>query len=194
MILWELARATGLVAVVLLTVVTAWGALVAGRAFKPAAPQVYLHRLLSTLALLLVVLHVGALVLDAYADVPLQALVGLDRRPGVVLGALALWLLVALPLSFRLLRAKRLSQRAWRRLHWSGYGLWALAVAHGLVEGSDSRSPWAIGLYGASAATVAAAAVWRSATPARPARPVRPARPAPVEAASAPRERATTAA
>ena len=109
MILWELARATGLVAVALLTVSTVWGILVAGRTFRPAAPQVDVHRLVASLALVLVVLHVATLVADRYAKVPLAAVVGLDGRPGIVAGAAALWLLVALPLSFRLRRKKLLS-------------------------------------------------------------------------------------
>ena len=42
-----------------------------------------------------------ALLLDAYAKVSLRMLVGLDSRPSLIAGAIAMWLCVALPLSFR---------------------------------------------------------------------------------------------
>ena len=38
---------------------------------------------------------------------------------------------------------KRIGMRAWRRLHWATYGLFALATVHGLAAGTDTPTPWA---------------------------------------------------
>lgn len=161
MIAWETARASAFVAFGCYTLVVAWGVLLAGRAWRPAAPQLAFHRFLSSLGLIAVVLHVSAVLLDHYARVPLTGLVGVGVRPAVMLGAAALWLTVALPLSFRLKRAGFMSNRSWRLLHYFGYAVWVLALLHGIASGTDSRSYPAIAAYAASGSIVVAAAWWR---------------------------------
>ena len=79
----------------------------------------------------------------------------------MVVGAAALWLVIALPLSFKLKQARWMSQRVWRALHYFGYAVWALSLVHGVAAGTDSRSPFALALYGASAAIVGGAAWYR---------------------------------
>jgi sulfoxide reductase heme-binding subunit YedZ len=69
---------------------------------------------------------------------------------------------------------RRIGQRNWRRLHWATYATFAAATAHGLMAGSDSSAPWALGLYLGAVGAVAAATAWRALVPARP-----PARPRP---------------
>ncbi len=63
-IAWETARASAFVAFGCYTLVVAWGVLLAGRAWRPAAPQLAFHRFLSSLGLIAVVLHVSAVLLD----------------------------------------------------------------------------------------------------------------------------------
>jgi sulfoxide reductase heme-binding subunit YedZ len=106
-------------------------------------------------------IHIATLMLDRWARVTPSSLVGMDPRPGVVVGAAALWLAIALPLSFRLKRAKWMTQRAWRSLHYFGYVVWGSALVHGVVTGTDSRSAWALAAYACSAAIVAGAAWYR---------------------------------
>jgi methionine sulfoxide reductase heme-binding subunit len=161
MILWELARASALVAFGCYTCVVAWGILLAGRAWRPAAPQLAFHRFLSSLGLVAVGLHVATVLLDHYARVPVSGLVGRGVRPGVALGAAALWLTVALPLSFRLKRARILSNRAWRGFHYFGYAVWGLILVHGLAAGTDARSAYVLAGYAVAAGIVAGAAWWR---------------------------------
>ena len=127
MIAWETARASAFVAFGCYTLVVAWGVLLAGRAWRPAAPQLAFHRFLSSLGLIAVVLHVSAVLLDHYARVPLTGLVGVGVRPAVMLGAAALWLTVALPLSFRLKRAGFMEQSLLRCCT-TGYAVWVLAL------------------------------------------------------------------
>lgn len=170
MILWETARASAFIAFGCYTLVVAWGIVLAGRGWQPAAPQLGFHRFLSTLGMVAVALHVTAVLLDHYARVPLTGVVGVGTRPAVDLGAAALWLVLALPLSFRLKRAGVLGQRSWRALHYFGYSVWVLALLHGISAGSDSRSYPAIATYAVAAAVVCAAAWWRWLERPQPAR------------------------
>ena len=160
MILWELARASGLVAFAVSTIVVVWGILLSGRALRPAAPQADLHRALSTLVLLLVAVHVGTLLANPHAHVGVGSLVGIGVSLGVLAGVVTLWLSVLLPLTFRLRQSRRMGYALWRRLHYLGYAVWALAFAHGVATGSDGEA-WALALYGVASASVAAAACWR---------------------------------
>lgn len=161
MILWDVARASAFVAFACYTLVVAWGIALSARVWRPPAPHLAYHRFLASLGLVAVGIHVGALMLDRYARVTLASLVGRDPRPGVVVGAAALWLILALPLSFRLKQARFMSHRAWRSLHYFGYAVWGLSLVHGIASGTDSRSLPALAVYGTSAAIVGGAAWYR---------------------------------
>jgi methionine sulfoxide reductase heme-binding subunit len=176
---WLLARATGLAAYVLLTVSVLAGLVVKsrpfGKAIKPASAT-QMHRMLALLSLSALALHGLTLVLDETIHIGLGALLvpGLaPYRPlwtGV--GVLAGELMVLIYVSFAL--KKRIGQKNWRRLHWATYATFAAATAHGLMAGSDSAEPWALGLYLGAVGAVVAATVWRVLVPAAP-----PARPRP---------------
>jgi methionine sulfoxide reductase heme-binding subunit len=161
MMLWDVTRASAMVAFGCYTLVVTWGILLAGRGFRPAAPQMAFHRFLSSLGLAALATHVGSLMLDRYAKVYPHTLLGMGATNSVRAGVAALWLSLALPFSMRLKKAGVLPARAWRALHYFGYATWGLALAHGITTGSDSGSQWAVGLYGAAAAVVGAAAWWR---------------------------------
>jgi DMSO/TMAO reductase YedYZ heme-binding membrane subunit len=90
------------------------------------------------------------------------------------LGIVAAELLAALAVANHYRR--RLSHRTWRRLHYANFAVWALALAHGAMLGTDRTSSWGYALFVGSAAAVAGATTWRILA-ARDAR--RPARPAP---------------
>jgi hypothetical protein len=161
MILWDVARASAFVAFACYTLVVAWGIGLSARSWRPPAPALAFHRFLASLGLVALGIHIGTLMLDRFARVTLSSLVGLDPRPGVAIGAVALWLAVALPLSFRLKQARWMTQRAWRTLHYFGYAVWGSALAHGVMTGTDSRSAWALSVYAGSGAIVAGAAWYR---------------------------------
>ncbi|MFM7246247.1 MAG: hypothetical protein ACKO7Q_02380 [Actinomycetota bacterium] len=161
MILWEIARATGIVAVVVYTLTATWGILLAGRSVQQPKGAVELHRALQGVGLIAILVHVAALFLDAHAGVGLRELVGLGGGVGIALGAAALWLAILLPVSFALRTRKRLGFRAWRWIHYLAYGFWGAAVAHGIVQGTDSGNLLVLGLYGAAVALVAGATFWR---------------------------------
>ena len=64
---------------------------------------------------------------------------------------------------------KRIGMRAWRRLHWATFGIFALATVHGLAAGTDTATPWAFALYVGAVGSVVFATAWRAFN-----RPVRP--------------------
>ncbi len=171
MLLWSIARASAFVAFAAYTFVIAWGMLIAARVMRPAAPAVAAHRFLSALGLVAIATHVAALLLDSYAKVDLPMLAGIGARPSLIPGVVALWLCIALPLSFRLRKAKWISQKVWRRFHWMGYAVWIAALGHGIAAGTDTGSPFAIAAYAGAAGVVALAGLYRVGAMRRRARP-----------------------
>jgi sulfoxide reductase heme-binding subunit YedZ len=185
---WLLARATGITAYVLLTVSVLAGLVVKARPFGAAikpATAVDLHRTLAVLSLTALAAHGLALVLDHTVEIGLGALLvpGLaPYRPfWTGLGVVAGELMLLVYMSFGLRR--RIGVRNWRRLHWTTYGAFAGATAHGVMAGTDSSSPWALALYLGAIGAVTTATAWRALVPARPPTRPRP-RPATTEGAS----------
>ncbi|HET7487812.1 MAG TPA: ferric reductase-like transmembrane domain-containing protein [Acidimicrobiales bacterium] len=171
--MWYAARAAGIVAWLLVTASVVWGLLLSTRltTVRPARWMLDLHRFLGGLAVTFTAVHVAALVADTYvhfgaADVLLPF--ASRWRPGAVaLGVVGMWLLAAVELTSLLMR--RLPRRAWRAVHMSSYGLYALATLHGVTAGSDLRGP--LGSVGveASAAVVLFLSLVRVLSP-KPAR------------------------
>ena len=172
---WLIARATGLLAVTLVTATACAGLVLRGRPLPRLRPAAVtdVHRFLSLLALLAVAAHGVALVLDATVDVSPLALV----VPGLVpyrpvatgVGVATAELMLIIHVSFRL--RGRIGVRTWRRLHFGAYAAFAGAVAHGLLSGSDSGRPWARGGYLLMAAAVAGLTAWRATAAPRSAAP-----------------------
>jgi methionine sulfoxide reductase heme-binding subunit len=163
---WYLARGTGVVSLVLLTVVVALG--VATRSGRPAfgLPRfavTVVHRNASLLAVVLLAIHVGTLLIDPYAHLKLIDVVlpffGHYQPLWQGLGTLALDLIVALIVT-SLLR-HRIGLRGWRTVHWLAYAAWPMALLHGIGTGSDAGQLWLRGTAVLCAATVLAAVVWR---------------------------------
>ncbi len=149
---WYLARSTGIVALVLLTLSVVLGILGAVRfssgARWPRFAIDSLHRDTSLLVVVLVVVHVITSVLDAFAPISLVDGVIPFRSPyrplWLGLGALSFDLLIALVVTSLIRR--RLGYRSWRAVHWLAYASWPVAVLHGLGTGSDQRSAWSIAI------------------------------------------------
>ncbi len=166
--LWYLTRATGLVALVLLTVSMALGLLSSVRYLRPAWPRFVtagLHRNSSLLALAFTGIHVATTLADSYAPVRVQDVVipfiSAYRPLWLGLGAIAFDLMLALTVT-SLVRT-RLSYRSWRLVHWGSYLCWPVAVLHGLGTGSDTPVRWVLGLTVACVALIAALTGWRLA-------------------------------
>ena len=170
--LWYATRATGLVALLMLTVSVLLGILTAGRFASQNWPRFLsqgLHRNISLLVLAFLALHVGTTVIDTYTSIPLTAafvpFASAYKTAWLSLGAVALDLLLALVATS--LARKRLGHKAWRRVHWLAYACWPVALAHGLGTGTDRRTLWIFGGILGCVAAVAVAATWRLATASR---------------------------
>jgi Ferric reductase like transmembrane component len=161
---WYLARATGVVALVLLTVSVVLGILGAVRfSAGPRWPRFAidtLHRDTSLLVIALIVIHVITSVLDGFAPISLVDGVipfhSAYRSLWLGLGALSFDLLIALVVTS--LVRRRLGYRSWRAVHWLAYVSWPVAVLHGLGTGTDVKSAWSLIITVACLAAVLVAA------------------------------------
>jgi sulfoxide reductase heme-binding subunit YedZ len=157
--IWYLNRATGIVALVLMTATIVLGVVVQRQKRLPGLPRfgaVALHRNVALLSALLLVVHVVMAVVDSYVDVgwatAVVPFVSGWNPLAVGLGTLTVDLL-ALVVVTSLLRG-RIPVRLWRGIHWTSYLMWPLAFAHGLTAGSDLGSGWALGVALACAGVV----------------------------------------
>jgi methionine sulfoxide reductase heme-binding subunit len=167
-VLWYVTRASGIVALVLLTATTVLGIVTANRVTTARWPGFALqdvHRRVSGVALSFLGLHVLTAVLDTYVHIGWLAVVVPFASPykpvWVALGAVGVDLLVAVGIT-SVLRA-RIGARAWRAVHWAAYLSWPVALAHAFGMGTDMGTPWVTALGAASMAAVAGAAGWRVA-------------------------------
>jgi ferric reductase like protein len=162
---WYMARGTGAVALLLLTASVVLGVLGSVRfSVGPRWPRFAvdaLHRDVSLLVLVVLVVHIATSVLDKFAPITLADAVipfASSYRPlWLGLGALSFDLLLALTVTSLLRR--RLGYRVWRAVHWLAYASWPVAVLHGLGTGSDVKATWMLGLTAACVAAVVVA-VW----------------------------------
>jgi sulfoxide reductase heme-binding subunit YedZ len=169
---WYVSRATGVVALVLLTAVMLLGLLINRQCRLPGLPRfavTSLHRNLSLMAVVFIVVHVVTAVLDGFVSIPLVS--------GVVpftsgyegfwlgLGAISFDLMLAL-IATSLIRG-RLSRRVWKAVHWLAYASWPIAFAHSIGASTDLQSGLLLFLSVGCAAALAAALAWRLVAVAR---------------------------
>jgi sulfoxide reductase heme-binding subunit YedZ len=163
---WYLSRGTGVVTLLLLTLVVALGIATRSGRPLPGLPRfavAAVHRSASLLTLVFLGIHMGTLLFDKYAQLKLLDLVvpfgGTYRPLWLGLGTLASDLLIALVVT-SLLR-HRMGAKSWRAIHWTAYAAWPIALLHGLGTGTDSGQLWLRAAAALSTVTVAAAVVWR---------------------------------
>ncbi len=164
--LWYMARGTGFVTVIMLTISVALGIVTTMRWSSVHWPRFItatLHRNVSLLSMVFLAIHVLSTLFDPVSPVHLlNAIVpftGKYRPLGIGLGVVAIDLLAALIVT-SLLR-QRIGYRIWRAVHWSAYACWPVAMLHGLQSGTDAATTWARVVYLACAGLVAAGVGWR---------------------------------
>jgi sulfoxide reductase heme-binding subunit YedZ len=165
---WYLTRSTGAVTLILLTLTIALGVADVQRLSSHRWPRFVvdsLHRNVSLLAVLFLLVHILTSILDGFAHISLlDALVpfvGSYRPFWLGLGALALDLMLAI--TFTSLLRRRMGYSTWKATHWLAYACWPIALLHGLGTGSDVKSTWLLSLSIGCLAVVLIAVLARAA-------------------------------
>jgi len=182
---WIEARASGMLALLLLTASVTAGLVLKSRPFgshlKPATVT-DIHRFLALLCLGATAIHGAALLLDSSVHISIVGLLVpgfVPYRPlWVGIGVVAAELMALVYASFS--QRKRIGTKTWRRLHWTTYAIFAAMITHGIMSGTDTSQPWALGIYLGAIATTVMATTWRILVP-----PAKPARRRPVAGAEA---------
>ena len=164
--LWYTTRGAGIVVMILLTASLVLGILTNGRWTAAGIPRFVtngLHRNLSLLTLVFLVLHILTAIADSFAQLGLKdALIPFasSYRPlWMGLGVLSAELFLALVVT-SLIRGL-LGYGAWRLIHLLAYASWPLALLHGIGTGSDTRAWWALLINAGCVAAVLGSLAWR---------------------------------
>ncbi len=176
---WVMARASGLVAYLLLVCSVLAGLVLRSRPFgKAVKPSnvTDLHRFLALLALVAVGAHGIALLNDTSIHIDVLGLLVPGRisyrSAWTGAGVAAAELMLVIYASFFVRRW--IGTKTWRRLHWATYAVFASATLHGIAAGSDSGMRWASTMYVAAIGSVTFATAWRvlARTPQKRRRPI----------------------
>jgi methionine sulfoxide reductase heme-binding subunit len=169
---WYASRATGVVALVLLTGVMVLGVLINRQGRLPGLPRfavTNLHRNISLLAVVFVAIHVLTAVIDTFVSIPLTSAV-IPFTSGyegfwLGLGAISFDIMAALIIT-SLVRS-HLSRGLWKAVHWLAYLSWPVAFAHSIGSSGDLQRGLLLALAICCALAVLAAVIWRLAAAAR---------------------------
>jgi methionine sulfoxide reductase heme-binding subunit len=144
---WLASRASGIVALVLISLAVGLGLAMAGRvATEPRyrRPMLALHEHAALAGLIAIAVHGITLLGDRWLHPgPIGVLVpfAMDYKPlWTGLGIAGGYLAAALGLSFYIRR--RIGTKRWRKLHRATIAAYALSVAHAIGAGSDASTPW----------------------------------------------------
>ena len=148
---WFASRATGVISLILFSLVAMLGILVNRQGRLPGLPRFAvtgLHRNLSLLTVAFLGTHIVTAIVDGYAHIPWLSTVvpftsGYERF-WIGLGAVAIDLFAALIVT-SLLR-DRLRPSVWRAIHWLAYVCYPVVVAHSIGAYKDLQSGWLLAL------------------------------------------------
>jgi hypothetical protein len=163
--LWLAARATGITAYLILTVLVSLGLILSHpinqSTWKLSKRLFPWHENLFVFVVSFIVAHIAALILDPYADVSIVGafIPGLSgyRTVPVAVGSVALYALLLTGLTARYTKA--LPTGWWLKLQRLSLGVFLLSWAHGMLAGTDSDAlRW---LYVVTGLVVIAAAAYR---------------------------------
>ena len=150
---WDIARAGGFTTYILLTLAVVVGLALSTHIQSPSRwPRLLnseLHNFLTLLSTIFLVVHVLAVWIDPFThfgwNEVLIPLASTYRPVWMALGIVGLYLGIAIGLSTWL--RPHIGYKWWRRLHVLTLAIFALATIHGIGTGSDTQTPWALGIY-----------------------------------------------
>jgi methionine sulfoxide reductase heme-binding subunit len=163
---WYITRATGLVALVLFTIVVGLGTFVSNRVGGTKVGRFELnelHRSVSMVAMAFLVVHIVTTIVDSYVPTGwLSAVLPFTspyKRLYVAIGAISFDLMLAVWASS--LMKSRISNSSWRYIHWLSWLAFVAAVVHSFLIGTDARSGIGLVVVAACAFAVLVIALWR---------------------------------
>ena len=164
--LWFLSRGSGLILLMLFSVVVVLGVATrtgSASARWPRFAVMELHRTLALFAVGLLGVHVVTAIMDPFVSIGWAAVavpfVSPYRPLAIGLGTLAVDLGSAVLLTS--LARRHLGYRTWRAVHWLAYVAWPVAFIHTIRAGADLGVLWVSLIEWGSAALVATAVLAR---------------------------------
>jgi len=152
-IFWYLVRTTGIVSVFTLSSSIALGFLTSSRMLgpKPSIPWLIdLHRFLSSITMILILLHLIGLWADNFTSFSLADLLipfqsdFLKKQNAITFGIIAFWMIVIVEMT-SLIKTK-LNTKIWHTVHLLSVPAVVLSILHGYKIGSDADNPVLIGI------------------------------------------------
>lgn len=171
---WFVSRSAGIVAWVLLSLSVLAGMSISGRRAGemakgralPAGWALDLHRFSSSLSLVFLGVHLGALVLDDFVHFGLGELfvpmMSQWNPAAVAWGIVAFWLVVAVEATSLIRR--RIPHRVWRVVHGLSFLVWLTSTVHLFVAGTDVEQGWFRVVQAVVIGLVVLTMVWRLST------------------------------
>ncbi len=166
---WQIGRASGILAFILLTIVVVNGLLMTTRMLFRIVPPAFnyeTHRFLSWMSVLAVVGHFASFTLDEFLKLTLgESLIpfflvrdfpsrlGFSLTWTVGIGVIAFYGILALVITSEL-RRFGFPVKKWRALHYTSFLAYILFLVHGITAGTDSREWWMIWMYSLSGVLV----------------------------------------
>ena len=171
MVTWDVARAGGFTAFVLLTLAVAIGLALTLHIQSPRWPRIInseLHNFITLLALIFTGVHILAVWIDPFTKfgwnevfIPFAS----HYRPlWMAFGIVALYTGIAIGISTWL--RPLIGYKLWRSLHVLTLLLYALVVVHGIATGSDTRTDWGAAIYAFSVLLIGTLLIIRLMKPA----------------------------
>ena len=144
---WLASRASGVVALILVTVSVAIGLTMASKLVRKrgAGPVLAkVHEQTALAGLVAIAVHGITLLGDSWLDPGIKGLLvpfAMDYKPLFTgLGIVAGYLAALLGLTFYMRR--RIGPKLWRKAHRATVLVWALGIAHTVGAGTDAGAPW----------------------------------------------------
>jgi sulfoxide reductase heme-binding subunit YedZ len=151
MIQWYAIRAAGTMTLILFTLTVVMGLMNRSRFATERWPRFVIdrvHRNVSLLAVVFLVIHIVTAVTDGFVTIPLLSVIipfAHSYNPlWVGFGSVACDLLLAIAIT-SLVRA-RLGYRSWKAIHWLAYISWPVAVLHAVGNGTDHWTVWMLAI------------------------------------------------
>ncbi len=156
---WYMARVSGVIAYLLLWASVMWGLMLTNKVLKGVLKPLVtfeLHQFLSVLSLAFSGFHAFILLGDRYIAFDVAALLipfkSTYEPLWVGLGILSFYLMAILIVSFYF--KKRMGHKVWRLLHYASFLGWVMVTFHGLMAGSDTRTPVMLMIYVVSTVSI----------------------------------------